>query len=171
MKKLIFLVVGMVLCFALVGGALAVNYYSAPDKNGTLTADSCIKLSLDKSTNIGALELDTNDPKYYEVVAEVNKTASVAAEQGGTLTITLSNLSVSELATKVKVDVYSDMARTDLLQTQTGAGSITIEDVTTTTSYYLTISLLGPEDDGTGSYDAAALAAIGGKLNVNFVVA
>lgn len=171
MKKLIFLVVGMVLCLALVGGALAVNYYSAPNKNGTLTADSCIKLSLDKSTNIGALELDTNDPKYYEVVAEVDKSASVAADQGGTLTITLSNLSAVELATKVKVAVYRDMARTDLFKSQTGAGVITIENVTATTSYYLTISLLGPEEDGTGSYDAEALAAIGGTLNVRFVVA
>ena len=171
MKKLIFLVVGMVLCLALVGGALAVNYYSAPNKNGTLTADSCIKLSLDKSTNIGALTLDTNDPKYYEVVAEVNKTASVAAEQGGTLTISLSNLSASQLATKVKVAVYSDLARTVLIKDQTGTGTITIQNVTTTTSYYLTISLLGPEEDGTGSYDAEALAAIGGTLNVSFVVA
>ena len=171
MKKLIFLVVGMVLCLALVGGALAVNYYSAPDKEGTLTADSCIKLSLDKSTNIGALTLDTNDPKYYEVVAEVNKTASVAAEQGGTLTISLSNLSASQLATKVKVAVYSDLARTVLIKDQTGTGTITIQNVTTTTSYYLTISLLGPEEDGTGSYDAEALAAIGGTLNVSFVVA
>lgn len=171
MKKLILLVVGMVLCLALVGGALAVNYYSAPDKTGTLTADSCIKLSLDKSTSTTALVLDTNDPKYYEVVAEVSKSASVPADQSGTLTITLADLDSTKLATKVKVDVYSDMARTALIKTQTGAGAITIDGVTETKSYYLTISLLGPEEDGTGSYGATALAAIGGKLNVNFVVA
>ena len=170
MKKLILLVVGMVLCLALVGGALAVNYYSSPDKEGSLTADSCIKLSLDKSTAVSALVLDTGDPKYYEVVAEVSKSASVGADVTGTLNLNLSNLN-EKSAAKVKVEVFSDMARTDKLQEQIGAGTITVTDIAETTHYYLTISLLGPEDDGSGSYDAAGLAAIGGKLNINFVVA
>ena len=169
MKKIVFLVIGMVLCLAVVGGAIAVEYYDAPDKNGTLTADSCIKLSLDNSTAINALELAVGDPKYYEVKAEVIKSASAGAATG-CLTFTLDNLADAQTvksAANVKIDVYSDLARTDLLKTQTGTGSVSIQGIAETTSYYLTITLLGPAE---GEYSAAELAAIGGKLNVSFIV-
>ena len=156
--------VGMIVCLTIIGGALAVNYFNATPDTGTIAGDKVVKLSLGQSTPMTSITLEEGVAKNYDVVATVDTSSTGVAD--GTLVITLSNTSASVLANKIKIDVYTSADRTgDFLDTITGAGTITIENISETRTYYLSITLL---ENGDASYTADELAKIGGNINISF---
>ena len=163
-KKLLFLMVGMIVCLSIIGGALAVNYFNATPATGTIRSDKVVELSLGQSTPMNSITLEEGVAKNYDVVATVDKSAT--AEANGTLVITLSDTSVSVLANKIKIDVYASADRTgEALHSITGADDITITGIDETTTYYLSITLLDKLD---ASYTQQELALIGGSINISF---
>ncbi len=166
-KKLLFLMVGMIVCLTIIGGALAVNYFNATPDTGTIAGDKVVELSLGQSTPMTSITLEEGVAKNYDVVATVSKSST--AEANGTLVITLSNTSVSVLANNIKIDVYASADRTgEALYSITGANAITIRNISATTTYYLSITLLDKVD---ASYTAEELADIGGNINISFTQA
>ena len=163
-KKLLFLMVGMIVCLTIIGGALAVNYFNATPDTGTIAGDKVVKLSLGQSTPMNSITLEEGVAKNYDVVATVEKSST--AQPNGTLVITLSDTSVSVLADYIQIDVYASADRTgDVLYSITGADDITIQNISVTTTYYLSITLLDKVD---ASYTAEELAEIGGNINISF---
>ncbi|MBQ9145277.1 MAG: hypothetical protein IJX70_02265 [Clostridia bacterium] len=175
MKKIVFLVIGMVLCLAVVGGVIAVEYFDAAPDVDNLQADTAIRLSLNDSTNISAFTLEVGQARPYTIVAEVEKSASAVGT--GTLTVALADVAgdpTSLSAANVEIRLYSDQARQNLVKIdendaiQVGAGTLTITGIDATTNYYMSITLLPKAE---GSYTADELAAIGGLITISFVVA
>lgn len=163
-KKLLFLMVGMIVCLSIIGGALAVNYFKAPPANGTIAGDKVVKLSLGQSTPMNSITLEEGVAKNYDVVATVEKSST--AQANGTLVIALTNKSGEVLADNIQIDVYASADRTGVPSYSiTGADDITIQNISATRTYYLSITLLDKPDE---SYTAEELALIGGNINISF---
>ncbi|MBQ7914984.1 MAG: hypothetical protein IJ322_05700 [Clostridia bacterium] len=165
-KKLLFLMVGMIVCLTIIGGALAAAYYDAPSHNVTVGTDSAIVLSLDNSTSLSGITLNEGKSTVYTVQADVSKSANATAN--ATLVITVGELQDKNLD-NVVFGLYSDAGCTQAVGTNTineGAGSITVSGITVSTTYYLKVEL--PEKGVDTQYSAAELQAMGGTINIRF---
>ena len=142
MKKIL-LIVAVVLCLAVAGTALAVSYNSADPITGTMSADSFLKLSLD-SCSTEAITINPGTPVVYTVQCDVvNVQDNEATPKTGTLTITLVDAGSGQDLDDVTVALYTDASCKEAVEgkTQTGAGTITVTDISTTTTYYAKISV------------------------------
>ncbi len=167
-KKLLFLLVGMIVCLSVIGGALAVNYISPDDKTGNVTGDSVIQLALGETTSLPTIEMAPGVLNSYEFTAQATKSASATVNATLTITITatesknLNDVTFVLLEDGTAVGNYGTEGATSL----TGAGSITVTvSDANLHSYKLTV-LLADE-----TYDEAALNEIGGSINVSFTQA
>lgn len=164
MKKIL-LIIAAIVCVSIAGTALAVSYYNADDIDGTVTADKYVVLSLDNSTAPASISLVGGEVTTFKIQCDVD--ASATAAPNGTLTIALIAGTEKSLA-GVTLALYSDMActqavldDTDTPIAQTGAGTITIEGIDDDAIYYAKVTFAG-------AADAAALAAIGGSITIDF---
>lgn len=161
MKKIL-LIVAVVLCVAIAGTALAVSYNSATPITGSLAADQYLKLGLDSCSET-AITVNPGTPVVYTIQCDVTKSTSVT--DTGTLTITLANVGEQDLD-DVTVALFTDAACTSAVagKTQTGAGSISVTGIDTTTTYYAKISV-------PSALTEADCTACGGTMTLSFVKA
>ena len=164
MKKIL-LIIAAIVCISIAGTALAVSYYDAEDIQGTVTADKYVVLSLDNSTAPASISLVGGQATTFKIQCDVDTSATATAD--GTLSIVLAAASEKTL-TGVTLALYNDMACTDPVLddedapiTQTGAGTIEIEGIDDDAVYFAKVTFAG-------AADAAALAAIGGTITIDF---
>ena len=160
MKKTL-LIIAIVLCVAVAGTALALTVNNASNVTGTLTADSYLALSLDGSSSAASISVADGDPGYYTIVCNVTKSASVT--DNGTLTITLANTSESVTLGAVTVTLYEDELHNTPVTSgsRKGAGTITVSNISTTTTYYAVVTL----DSGLNENQTNA---VGGTMTLSF---
>lgn len=160
-KKLLFLMVGMIVCLTIIGGALAVSFFNATPGNGTVVADSYCKLSLGSSVEAGEFQVSKGQPVYYNVICSVSK-SHYAEYNTGRLTITVTDAQAKDCADLV-IEVYSDAEHTSLVGSVTEAAPLVIDSITDAgATYYLVISI------NNAVSDADALANIAGQLSFAF---
>ncbi|MBQ2710604.1 MAG: hypothetical protein IJF66_01515 [Clostridia bacterium] len=160
-KKLLFLMVGMIVCLTIIGGALAVSFFNATPENGTVVADSYCKLSLGSSVAASEFQVSKGQPVYYNVICSVSKSQS-AEYTAGRLTITVTDAQAKDCANLV-IEVYSDAEHTSLVGSVTEAAPLVINDITAQgATYYLVISI------NNAVSDAGTLANIAGQLSFAF---
>lgn len=162
MKKIL-LIVAVVLCVAIAGTALAVSYNSADPITGSLAADQYLKLGLD-SCSTTDITVNPGTPQVYTIQCDVTKSATVS--DTGTLTITLADAGAGQDLDDVTIALFTDSACTSAVagKVQTGAGSISVTGIDTTTTYYAKISVPSTlsEDD---------CEDCGGTMTLSFVKA
>lgn len=160
-KKLLFLMVGMIVCLSIMGGALAVSFFDATPENGTVVADSYCKLSLGSSVAASEFQVSKGQPVYYNVICSVSKSQS-AQYNTGRLTITVTDAQAKDCENLV-IEVYSDAEHTDLVGSVTKTVPLVINDITAQgATYYLVISI------NNAVSDAGTLANIAGQLSFAF---
>ena len=160
-KKLLFLMVGMIVCLTIIGGALAVSFFDATPENGTVVADSYCKLSLGSSVAASEFQVSKGQPVYYNVICSVSQSEH-AEYNKGRLTITVTDAQAKDCANLV-IQVYSDAEHTSLVGSVTEAAPLVINDITDAgATYYLVISI------NNAVSDAGTLANIAGQLSFAF---
>lgn len=141
MKKVI-LLIGVILCVAVIGSVLAVAVYDANDIEGSISTDTYLYLSLDSSASSG-VTLEKGVQKIVPIVMSIDQNDA----NWGTATLTITPSAVSgKSIEKVTIGIYSDETCKTVLA---GAnvddnGVITYAGVTTGKTVY--VSLLLAED-------------------------
>ncbi|MCR4726163.1 MAG: hypothetical protein K5753_02975 [Clostridia bacterium] len=148
--KRILLIIAVVILVGIAASALALEYNSAEPKTGTLTADSMFELTLN-STASSSVRLTPGVPSVYPLVCGFDGSPSAPQSGTGNLTITLADTIVCSMDL-ITVTVYSDAACASPIagKTQTGAGTISINGITSETTYYIAISVESGYADSTG---------------------
>ena len=158
MKKVL-LIIAVVLCVGVAATALGFEFNGAKPKTGVLTADKAIMLTLDSSASSSVL-LTPGVTNVYPLSCGFERSATATQSVSGELTITLSN-SGNYKMDEVSVTVYSDEECLSPLtgKTRTGAGAITIQNITQNTTFYIGISVPNDIEDP---------STTGGKINFAF---
>jgi len=165
MKKIL-LIIAVVLCLAVAGTALAVTYNSSDPVTGDLKANSYLKLSLD-SCSTADITINPGTPVVYTIQCDVTSIQeNEVSPKTGTLTITLADAGAGQDLDDVTVALFTDAACTAAVagKTQTGAGAITVTDISATTTYYAKISV-------PSALDEAGCEACGGTMTLSFAKA
>ena len=160
-KKLLFLMVGMIVCLSIIGGALAVSFFDATPENGTVVADSYCKLSLGSSVQADQFQVSKGQPVYYNVICSVSQSEH-AEYNKGRLTIRVTDAEAKD-CTNLVIQVYSDAEHTSIVGSVTKAVPLVIDNITDAgATYYLVISINNAVDN------ADDLASIAGELSFAF---
>ena len=148
--KRILLIVAIVLSLSVAAAAIAYTYESADPVTGTLTTDSVIEMTLN-STASSSILLSQGEPTVYPIVCDMNASKSAPQNGVGTLTITLMDTIVFSMD-EVNVTVYNDENCTSPVAgaTQTGAGVITIPNISSRRTLYLRVFVPDTLTDVTG---------------------
>ncbi len=159
MKKTI-LLIGIILCIAVIGSVLAVAVYDANDIEGSISTDTYLYLGLNSSAGTGVI-LSAGVPKIVPIVLSVDTNAENWGS--GTLTITPAAQSEKNIE-KVTIGIYSDAAGNTALTDNVSIdkGVITVTGISEGTTVY--VKLLLAED---ATQDE--VKATGGTLTCSFV--
>lgn len=136
------------------------------------TSDKAIILSLNESQAVENIILSEDQPSYYSITADVQKSASVTVN--ATLTIKLEDADTSSGITLNNLsfelyEVTSSSIQEGVLKdsrTSTTDNELQVTGITTTTEYYLKIFL--KEKENGARYSVEELNNIGGKIQVSF---
>ena len=157
--KRILLVIAIALCVGVAATALAFQFNDATPVSGTLTTDSVFVMTLN-STASASIRLTPGVESVYPLVCSFEGSASAPKSGVGNLTITMADTIVFSMHL-ITVTVYSDAGCTQPIagKTQTGAGTITISNISSQTTYYIGVFVPTGLADTTG---------IGGSIKLAF---
>lgn len=139
MKKTI-LLIGIILCIAVIGSVLAVAVYDADDITGSVSTDTYLYLTMN-STEGQSVTLQTGVPTILPIVLGVDSNDS--SWGSGKLTITPAAAADKSIA-KVTIGIYSDeTASTAITENATtdGNGVITLTGITEGQTVYVKLLL------------------------------
>ena len=149
MKKIL-LIIAVVLCVGVVATALGLAFSSAAVKKGTWTADSALSLTLGSNASSSVI-LTPGVQKVYPIVCGFGRSPSAPTSDVGELTITLADTIVFSMD-KITVTVYTDADCKNPVagKSRTGAGQISIQNLTQETTFYIGIFVPNDMPDTTG---------------------
>lgn len=164
------LVLGMAASLLGIALVTATSFFNGSGSH-FFTSDKAIILSLNENQAVENIVLSEDEPSYYSITAEVQKSASVTVnatltiklEDADTINgITLNDLSFElyEVTSSIQEGVLKD-SRTEEIDDE-----LQVTGITTTTEYYLKIFL--KEKENGARYSAEELNKIGGKIQVSF---
>lgn len=142
MKK-IMLIVGMILCVAVIGSVFAVAVYDAQQATATVTADTYIELGWDGTADTN-LVLEPGITQIYTVNLTVDKSASVT--DTSTFRVVCANTSETVTLGQVSVVVCEDNLGVDAVDGDSdnvtvSGNNTTITGITQNTTYYIAVTL------------------------------
>lgn len=152
MKKLV-LIIGIILCIAVIGSVFAVAVYDAQDATGSIGADEYVYLTLNSSGTTGC-NLVKGVPTIIPIVMGIESTA----ESWGTAKLTVSaTANEGKSIDNVEITLWEDLTCTQAIE------GLTVEGITESGTVYVKLQLVG-EDLSEEDVNNA-----GGVLNIKLV--
>lgn len=161
MKKLV-LIIGIVLCIAIIGSVFAIAVYDARDIEGTVGTDTYLYLTLDTTASTG-VQLEKGVPTIIPIVLgiDTNETGSWGS---ATMTVKATEQEGKKID-KVEITLWANSSCTQAIDgLSAGTNEWTLTGITTGRTIYVKLVL---SDDAT----EADIKEAGGNLNVKLVKA
>ncbi len=141
MKKLI-LIIGIVLCIAVIGSVFAIAVYDAQPSTGTIGADTYVYLTLENPTGTTGCQLERGIPVIIPIVLGIEKND----DAWGTATLTVTPTAVGEGKNidNVEITMWSNSTCTTAVEglaTDESTGAMTLTGITAGKTVYVRLVL------------------------------
>lgn len=159
MKKLV-LIIGIILCIAVIGSVFAVAVYDAQDATGSLGADTYVYLTLENPTGTTGCQLEKGIPVIIPIVVGIEQNDA----DWGTATLTVTPSAQAEKSIEnVEITMWSNEACTTSVEGLATAdnGVMTLTGITEGTTVYVRLVL---DNDATQEQVKAAAGVLNIKL-------